>query len=79
MIYRVEFRLDHAPDPIEFDLLLPQPPSEAEVLSTVIHKLKPHEPAQPVGNVDTRDRLMAENGLLSIALFDEKGAALFVI
>ncbi len=79
MLYRVEFRLDHAPDPIEFDLQLTQKPSEEDILAIVIHKLKPHEPASSARDARTRCRLMEENGLVAVTLFDEKGAALLTL
>lgn len=74
--YKVEFRLDHAPDPIEFDLVLSQMPSEVDLLAIVVHKLKPHAPAPRVASASARARLMQDNGILSISLFDEKGTAL---
>ncbi len=85
MLYKVEFRLDHAPDPLEFDWPAVQKPSAAQILSIVIKKLKPHEPdpsiAEPGVDGPTPDceRLMQENGILCITLFDEKGVTIFVI
>ncbi|WP_394780218.1 hypothetical protein [Undibacterium sp.] len=76
MLYRIEFRLDHAPDPIEFDADFSQKPAEADVLCQVIGKLKPHEPAPHADTPSLRDKLMADNGVVSVSLFDEKGAAL---
>ncbi|WP_422962954.1 hypothetical protein [Undibacterium sp. TJN25] len=77
MRYRIEFRLDHAPDPIEFDADFPGQPSEDEVLAGILRKLQPHVPAPQAGAIKHRDRLMADSGVVAVSLFDEKGTALF--
>lgn len=81
MLYRIEFRLDHVPDPLEFDVQLAQRPAEADVLAIVVHKLRPHEPAPLISSTGSSangfNQMMKENGIRCISVFDEKGAALF--